>query len=196
MMNTIQGGFQCFKHYLWRHNIWDILYIEKTQPYKWINVRNNLIKFCKKKCNCSDDIQVQTLLMTMFKVVLGRKFFCENTWTTTSMHALDDQCLKCIRYFGLVSWICKKLSVELNFMLVWFSQWTCNEVGRVDARVRETSEFNQLKSSQLLPVFSGFFSCKNLLPLIWTRQYPIFSSSAGLIFFFSVMTTGQELGHW
>jgi hypothetical protein len=37
----------------------------------------------------------------------------------------------------------------------------------------------------------------NLLPFIWTGQYPLyifFQLPAN--FFFIVMTTGQELGHW
>ena len=41
-------------------------------------------------------------------------------------------------------------------------------------RVRETFGLNQLKStpSQLLPVFDRIWSVANLLPLIWTNQYP------------------------
>jgi hypothetical protein len=65
-------------------------------------------------------------------------------------------------------------------------------------RVQEPLELNQLKPapSQHLPV-------ANLLPSIWTGQYPITllskcrlisSSQVPTNFFFIVMTTGQELG--
>jgi hypothetical protein len=55
---------------------------------------------------------------------------------------------------------------------------------------------NQLKSapSQLLPVFFRISLVANLLPLIWTSQYPLFFFQVPDNFFFIVMTTGQELG--
>ena len=56
----------------------------------------------------------------------------------------------------------------------------------VRARVRETFELNQLKStpSQLLPVFSGFWPVANLLPSIWTGQYIYFFFQVPVNFFF------------
>jgi hypothetical protein len=44
--------------------------------------------------------------------------------------------------------------------------------------------------------FFRIWPVANLLSLIWTGQYPIFFFQVPTNFFFIVMTTDQELGHW
>jgi hypothetical protein len=44
--------------------------------------------------------------------------------------------------------------------------------------------------------FPMIWPVANLLPFIWTGQYPVFFFQVPANFFFIVMTTGQELGHW
>ena len=54
---------------------------------------------------------------------------------------------------------------------------------RVQQGLRETSELHQLKSapSQLLPVFFRVWPVANLLPLLWTGQYPVLFFKCQLI---------------
>ena len=62
------------------------------------------------------------------------------------------------------------------------------------ARVRETFELKICPFTTSTGIFK-IWPVVNLLPLIWTGQYP--SSFQVLAnFFFIVMTTSQELGHW
>ena len=63
---------------------------------------------------------------------------------------------------------------------------------------RLSFELHQLKSapSQLLPVVPRISPVANLLAFIWTAQYVSYICFQGPTnFFFTVMTTGQELDH-
>ena len=74
---------------------------------------------------------------------------------------------------------------------IYSHRWTCGVHGSGDFWAQPP----KIRPFTTSTGFLRIWPVANLLPFIWTGQYPIFFSKFWLIPSFIVMTTGQELGH-
>ena len=102
-----------------------------------------------------------------------------------------------------VKWCFTKIVANFGFASFWWvaiSLWPVGVLVPGLAPAKDSGDFwaqpAKVRSFTTSTCFFRIWSVANLLPFIWTGQYPIFVFQVLANFFFIVMTTVQELGHW
>ena len=104
------------------------------------------------------------------------------------------------RHFSIGFWVQQRLGARL--VLLARSQMITKVFKKITRWLTIHSSWDfwaQLAKIRPFTTFTGFFRIwlvANLLPLIWTGQNPTYIFKVPANFFFTIMTTGQELGYW